>query len=227
MKKLIAILLAGCMLFMLAGCLADEDVRGNITDNSGATNSVAEEQEAKEPEFSMGKTTGKNYENKFLSIGCNLDDNWTFSTDEQIKELNNIASDAMGEDIAKQIENAEIIYDMQATHSNGTDNININLENMGLLGGISDLRTRLDNSIPMIKEALTNIGLSNIVTKNVTVEIDGKEFIGVDIVAEVSGMKFYERIFCMQKGKYMANITLAAFSEEALEQITDCFYIIK
>lgn len=230
MKKLLALLLALCILVALVGCSSD-DVRGDITDDGSSDVSASESgdvtSETDEPEFSMGKATGKNYENKFLGLGCNLDSNWTFYTDEQIRELNNVTADLVGEEFANQIKDAQIIYDMMASHSNGTDSMNINLENVGLIGGIANLRAYLDNSVPMLKQGLGNMGYSNITTESIQVEIDGKEFEGLDLVADISGMKFYERLFCIKKGNYIASITMASFDKATLEQTTDCFYIVK
>lgn len=227
MKRLISILLVCTMFFSLAGCFGEEDIRGDITNNS-ETNSTVDEEKTEEKEFSLGKTSGSNYENTFLGIGCNLDANWSFYSDTQIKELNNIVGDAVGDDIAEQIQDAEIIYDMYAIHSNGTDNININLENVGLIESAAiNLETRLKNTIPMLEEGLTNIGCTNIVTESTTIEIDGEKFAGLDVTAEISGLKLNETIFCIKSGKYIASVTIAAFGDSDIQQIIDCFYVVK
>lgn len=215
MKRILAILLVLCLTFGLIGC-AKESIRGDITDNAG-----------EEIEFSMGKAEGKNYENKFLGLGCNVPDDWTFSTDAEINELNNLSADAMGDEISEQIKNAEIIYDMNVTSSNGSDNININFENIGILGGAVDAKTRLENTLPTIKEGLANMGCENIVTELTTVKIGGKEFTALNVTSEISGIKLYQRIVCDIKGKYMANITLTALTEDALEEMQSYFYVIK
>ena len=109
MKKLIVIMLCLMMMTSLIACSkspSEGEVRGEQTTNE----KTQEESEAEtsEKEFSLGETDGLVYENKFIGIGCTLEDNWSFYSDEEIMELNNYTADVAGEDYEKIMEGADL-----------------------------------------------------------------------------------------------------------------------
>ena len=100
MKRILLVLLAVMMVVSLWGCTGNEDVRGQV---SGNTKPAGEETvQQTEPAVSMGKTESNVYKNDFLGISCALSSDWVFYTDEQIRELNNFAADAAGEEFEAQ-----------------------------------------------------------------------------------------------------------------------------
>ncbi len=203
MKKFLALFLASVMVFALVSC-------GNS-----------------EKQLPTGSNENNKYENEFIGIGCKLDDDWTFLTDEEIDELNNIAKDAVGEEIAEAIEKANIIYDMSAAKSDNTQMININLENLGLVyGSTMDESAYIDASIETIKTGLENMGLENIVAEKTTVTFAGKTRHAIEVSGEASGIKIYEKQVCIKAGKYMSNITAISYIEDATDEILAAFYAV-
>lgn len=221
MRRILALLLVLVMAFSFTAC-KNENVRGEIK------NDTSDAEVSGEKEFSLGIANGNVYENKFIGIGCQLDDNWSFYDDEQIKQLNNLVTDAVGDELASQIENADIIYDMYAIHSNGMNNININLENVGLAYNTAvDIEEHFEKAMPSVKEALGNMGYANLNHELVTVKIGKKEFDAVKIISEINGIKMYQLQICIKSGKYLASITFATFNEDTTDEITECFYIVE
>lgn len=247
MKKLIAIMLCSVMTVSLAGCstffetitdsASEEDVRGKqITNKESDEDPVEEnetdetetsETETNEKEFSIGKTDGLVYENEFIGIGCNLESNWRFYSDEEIKQINNISVELAGEDFEKMMENAEVIYDMYAVSDNEMDNIVVNLEKSNkLLINQLNLRDNLENSIPMIESALGNMGYTNLETELDTITIEGKELDCLCVSGEINGLKMYQKGFAIKCNGYLANISVTTYDENNADSIIENFYFV-
>ena len=111
--KRIALLLVFVMALLLVSCSGNNDVRGEVIE--------------------LGSTSDNKYENKFFGIGCKLNDDWTFLSNGEIREMNDITNDMGDDEMASTLETAEIIYDMSAVKSNSSGNIAINIENLGII----------------------------------------------------------------------------------------------
>ncbi|MBE6770088.1 MAG: hypothetical protein E7548_04970 [Ruminococcaceae bacterium] len=224
MKKLFALLLALVMVLSLTACLdnkSEDDLRGDQIVN-GTSSTVSQ------PEFSLGSTSGLTYENKFIGIGCKLDSDWTFYTDEEIRELNNVTADLAGEEFEDILKNSAVIYDMFASHSNETDNINVNLEKVNPLTlAAIDLTENYKQLMPTMKQGFENMGYKNIQMKTGTVTIDGKDFASMSTSGEIGEFKMYQTAFCLKCNGYIANITITAFDKDAVDTILDKFYLVK
>lgn len=247
MKKIIGLILCLSFVMTAAGCGDKEDVRGTVeasvteaaetttaqnNDDSTAETTAAleeetSEEEAEEENFSFGAVNSNIYENKFIGIGCKLDSNWTFYDDEQIKQINNISADVLDEDIADMINSADIIYDMYASYSDGLSNININLENIGALQYVSfDVAENYEKAGSVLRDSYENMGYSIDRMEPVKIEIDGKEFDGMNVQASSDSLVMYQTLFGTKcGGKYVASITVTSFNEDITQDIVDTFYL--
>ena len=201
MKKLLALVLALVMVCGLCGCFGGDnnnDVRGDI--NSGGQN-----EEQSEPEFSLGKSENNTYNNEFLGLSCTLPSEFVFFTDKQILELNNMVGDVIDEDVAKQLESANIIYDMYAVNQAAGDSINVNLEKLSAAQIITlDIKKNLEAQIETIKSSFQNMGYTDIDVAYKKITIDGKEFDSLTIFAKVQGIPYYSTVFTFRKSNYLA-----------------------
>lgn len=220
MKKLFALLLVFVMLFSFVGCGEEKDVRGDQIDNT------ASETES-EVEFSMGAVDGLVYENEFIGIGCKLDSDWTFYTDAQIRELNNITEDMAGEAYEEAIGNADIVYDMYAVSSNQTDNINVNLEKVNPVQlATLNIKENFEASSSLVKDSLENMGCTNVQFEYSDITIDGKKFDCMSISSEINGLTMYQTSIGIKCNGYLASITATAFSETDLNNILSKLYLV-
>ena len=96
MKKLIMMLLCGVLSVSFVAC------------SSSPSEEVREEQNSKE--FELGKIDGFVYENNFIGIGCALDSDWYFYSEEEIQELNNYKAEVAGEKYEATIPAIEETY---------------------------------------------------------------------------------------------------------------------
>ena len=223
MKKILAIILASLMLLSLTACGNDENLRGETSGGEQAADTNTEE----EKEFTLGTTSGATYKNEFLGIGADLGEGWTFYTDEQIKDLNKLSFDMVDEDIAKQLENAPLIYDMYASANEGADTLNLNIENIGLTNStLISTETYLDNSMPTLKTALESMGFENVTAEKSTITFAGKTENCIKIHATVSGVDFYETLVCVKKGKYLVCVTAGSLVENRTEDHLSKFYAL-
>lgn len=216
MKKVFCIILSMLMLLSLFGCTGNtepEDIRGEV---SGTTEGTQEEK----PEFSLGDTTGSTYTNDFLGISCTLPEGWVFYTDEQMKELNNLVGDYMDEEVAEQLKNATIIYDIIAQNTTDGSSINVAMEKLNVIQIVSlDVKKALEAQIDGIKSTYANIGYTDVQVEYQKLTVDGKEFDSLKIQAKVQGLDFTGVLFAFPKGDYLANVTVCSLSADTVNSI--------
>ena len=208
--KILALLLAVVTVFGLCACA--KDVRGTIGND--------EEEAQLEP----GSASGKTYTNRFLGIGCTLKDGWTFSTDEQIAELNGNVQKVLGDDYKKMVEKTDIVYDMGASDGNG-NSFNVNITNMGLAFNLiysEEDFARL--SMEQTPQMMASAGFDVTDTAISTVTFAGAQHTAIAITATYNGVTVFERIVCIKKGSYMACVTFAVLDKADIDGLCGTFY---
>ena len=217
MKKLLALILALCLVFAFAGCGSEPThIRGEQQSNTSS-----------EETLSLGAVDGLTYENKFIGIGCKLSDEWAFYTDEEIRELNNITADVMGEEFQEAIEIATIVYDMYASTANG-DTVNVNLEKASALQLLSlDLNENYKAIFDEIKPSFESQGFSNVAYELGSVNFSGKEFPCINITAEYMGLTMYETLLSIKCSGYLANMAVASLDKSVLDATLASFYTVE
>ncbi len=229
MKKFLCLLVALFMLVGLCGCFGNsepEDVRGEITTGDTTQDKTQTDDTADDAatKISLGNVESNTYNNEFLGLSCTLPSEWTFYTDEQILELNNITADAFDEDIAKQIENATIIYDMFASYVSEGSSINVNLEKLNAVQAVTlNIKNTLESQIDAIKSAYENMGYTDIEIGYQKITVDGKEFDALKYTANIQGVDYYGISFSFLKENYLANIALGSILTDKTETILGYF----
>lgn len=232
MKKLFILLLAVAMVISFAACGSTDDVRGDQIDNtvsddfSSDNDSIASG--SQDEQFSLGVVDGLTYENDFIGLGCTLGNDWTFYTDEQIRELNNATIDMAGEDFAELMENATVIYDMYASKNDTFDNINITLEKVDVLQLIGlDIESNYEQLAPTMIQSIENMGYSNVTYEIGTATIGGEEYASFDLTAEIQGVKMYQTSISIKCNGYLANISVTTYEQNKVNDILKNFYLTK
>ncbi len=218
MKKLLCLFLAIVMLLGLCGCFdgGTDDIRGEI--NAEPT--------PNEPEFSLGATSGNSYTNDFLGLSCVLPAGWVFYTDEQIMELNNIAKDMIDdEQVSDLLKNATIVYDMTASHPDGSS-ININMEKLNAVQQLTlNLKSMLEGQISTIVSTYQNMGFTDVNVEYQKIMVDGKEFDGLKLTAKIQGIAYYGELLAFKRGSYVANVSIGSIQTDKSEIIWSCFEV--
>ena len=180
-----------------------------------------------EPEFTLGTVNGNVYENAFIGIGCTLGSEWTFFSDEQIKQQNNVAADLAGEEYQEMMEKATIVYDMFASHSNQINTVVVNLEKVDKLQlATLDYESYFESAVAPIKQSLGNMGFTNITHSIGKAKIDSAEFSCLNVISELGELKMYQTIVAIKCNGYLASVTFSGDSPEAIASTVECFYLL-
>jgi len=184
-----------------------------------------DEPTADKTEFSMGKVVGNTYRNTFLGLECTLPSDWTFYSDEQILELNNIATGYLDEETLEQLQQVDIVYDMSASNAEGS-NVTINLERHNeYIMTTLDLKSTLESQASTIVTAYENMGYTDIEVEYQKIKVDGVKFDALVLSAEIQGFDFEGVVFCFKKGNYLASVSVTTLGEGNVEKILDCFTV--
>lgn len=220
MKRFLCLFLIIIMLFGFAGCfddkeVNDDDVRGNITTAKPDEN---------ESEFSLGGVTNNNYKNDFLGINCSLPSDWTFLSEEEILDINNIVKDNASGDFAEQLKNASVIYDMFASAEGGLKNVNVTLEkkDADLIKNIN-IKDAIELTFDTIKSTYSEMGYTDVSVNYQKVTVDGKTFDGMRITAKMQGYDFYAVGITFVRGNYLASVTVSSAVTDKTSTILNYF----
>ena len=195
----------------------------------------ADAEESGDAEFEFGTTSSGTYENRFLGIGCTLDENWTFASEDEIKSMNaELVDQSDSETLKEALSSAAELTDMYAIADDGLLTIGIMLENIGVLYGMTmDEDTFVDKQLSGLADAINQIDIfSDYSVEKSTVMLAGQErtairghglrmFEGMD-----EGFEFYQVQAVIKAGNYMAVITLTSFIEDVTDSLASYFYAL-
>lgn len=217
MKKLTAMLLVLVMMLSLCAC-GEKNVSGT----------VSPQEEQTEVDFQLGVTTGGKYESTFLGIGCSLDDSWSFASQEELAQMIGATAEMFdNEEYAEQMKNTDMFYDMAAAADDGLVNINIIIQNMGLLYGMALSEEKyIEISQEGLEEQLSSAGFTLEGVEAGTVTFAGQERSGLHITCTYQGIAYYCQQVYIKQGNYMSVITLASFFEDDTDSMLDYFYAV-
>ena len=174
----------------------------------------------------MGSSSGNRYENTFLGIGCKLDENWTFLSDEQIRENNTAAAGMMADEYQKQVQDADVVYDMMANHQNEVDTLSLNMEKLSGAAKLVTEEQYAQLSLEGLEGSLSSMGIENIQTSVEQISFAGGTHACIRVEGEYSGVKVYESLVCYKRGGYMALACACTWLEDGTQTILDCFYAL-
>ena len=162
------------------------------------------------------------YSNRYFSIGCELEPNWTYYSPAQIEELTDMARRGMDESGAAAFDEAlspdGAVYCMAAA----ANKLNLNMA-VQKAGG-SDPYTVLTEAAEELAEALKGIGLAGAQADTATAVFAGEERPCLKVTGIANGRTIC--IFCtaLEAWDYIAVITASAPSEEEAAEILACWY---
>ena len=217
MKKLTAMLLVLVLMLSLCAC-GEKNVSGTVSPQEDQT----------EVDFQLGVTTGGKYESTFLGIGCSLDDSWSFASQEELAQMIGATAEMFdNEEYAEQMKNTDMFYDMAAAADDGLVNINIIIQNMGLLYGMALSEEKyIEISQEGLEEQLSSAGFTLEGAEAGTVTFAGQERSGLHITCTYQGIAYYCQQVYIKQGNYMSVITLASFFEDDTDAMLDYFYAV-
>lgn len=226
-NKILCVVLALAMLVSLCACGGASSVSGTITASEAATTEApAEETE----EFSIGATANNSYKNEYFGIGIDLNEEWTFMSQEEINEANGMAKDLLDkEQYAEALDNGTVFTDMSATASDGILTLNATIEKLNALGTLAvDEESYVDISLENtdFKAVFKQMGVDMSVVEKGTITVAEKEHPCIVLEGEVQGIGFYEKVAAIKKGNYVISITASSLVENVVDEIFEGFYAL-
>ena len=162
------------------------------------------------------------YSNRYFSIGCELEPNWTYYSPAQIEELTDMALRGMDESGAAAFDEAlspdGAVYCMAAA----ANKLNLNMA-VQKAGG-SDPYTVLTEAAGELTEALKGIGLAGAQSDTVTAVFAGEERPCLKVTGIANGRTICILCTALEAWDYIAVITASAPSEEEAEGLLACWY---
>ncbi len=165
------------------------------------------------------------YENSFLQLQCQLDENWEVYDAEQLAEIQNLdkayTTDAEMNKQLKKAGSAQLFY---AEEKSGTKTINIVVENMGTVSGQALGETQYaETGLSQIKPALESVGFTDVNTGTAELPFAGEEHAAIVLHAKQQDVDFYEKMICFKVDQYMVLITAGAYQTDATEEMLGYF----
>ena len=201
--------------------------------SSGDTSANQPTAETDEPaetgsDFDSGAINGGTYTNEFMGFACDLDETWTYYSQDQIAELSGQAAGLSDdEDIKKMMENGSSYIDMYASASEGLLTINVAFENLGLLYGATlDADGYADLAVDNLVKAIGSMGAENVEAEKRVVSFAGGDETAIYLTAEYQGVPLYELLVCVKQGNYMCCVTFTSYTADLTAEMSALFYAL-
>lgn len=235
MKKLLALILALAMCLAMAACGSGPKGSVSPADDSGSDSTPAPTPEPTpepEDELELGSMVGGTYENAFAGIGCKLDSSWTYLSDEEILEINEITIDSIDdEELAELLSDKDTFYDMMALSEETASTVNVVVENLGLLhGSVLDTGSYIDISLKSLESQLGSMGMNVSSCRKDSFDFCGKPTDGIYVSGTMNiegvDVECFERMACVKAGTYMFAVTVCTYIEDNTADLLELFYAV-
>ena len=208
MKRIIAVLMILVLSLSLFAC-GDKDTKK-------AEPGFYENNE----KFQIGEIKGDTYENKFFGIKCEIDNGWTFSTKEEIAELNNFTMDYLPEDLVEYYENSTNFIDMYASREQSFDNINISASKLSKSEIESfDAKKNFEQAIPSLEETFENMGYTDCEFDIIKTTVDGVEYDAYRCTAQLETLSLYQEQIAVIRNGYLVTITVTTYDVDTCSDV--------
>ncbi len=245
---LMALVLVTAML--LAGCGSKDDSASKdskedaaqTTQDTGKTEDKGEdkdEAEAEIEETTLGTVEGNVYTNKYVGFGCKLDDGWVIQSAEELQDIpDNIREALKDTEMGASMDATQQIMDMQAANVETGSSVNVVYAKLG--GSKMDiLAARMLSEEQIIDSLLSQKDMLISTYEAAGMEIKGMEkgtvtFLGEEHTvckthAVLNGMDYYmvQLLKYDLDGIYGTTTTFSGTSEENIQALMDCFYVVE
>ena len=183
---------------------------------------------ADSPKFERGVVDGQTYTNDFLKLTCTVPAEFSYLTDAEMAEINNIAADSLSDtDLAQQLqdnlENGSQVQDMYAMTEGGLQTINVMLSKVDAQGAEVDMAAFADLSMEQAKTAYQSMGMTDVKASRETVTFMGQQYEGIRTTAVYEDVPVYCVQVCMQTGNYVCVVTFTSYIEDTTADMMGYF----
>ena len=193
-----------------------------------AMTAYAEPAENAEALSLVGVTVGDTYENAMFGIGCKLE-GWTYSTAEEIAQINQVAEDLLGEKAAEMLKQGASLITMLAKSPNALQNVNFQASDASQLKDLFEtygFAAVIGSSTSVYKQQLEEAGFTDVECSATAVTVGGQDFPAIYGEYKLQGILMYYKQFWMVEGDYMASFTITTALQDSTDDIVSCFYLL-
>lgn len=220
-KRILALILTLTMVFALCACTSDDDVKGT-------TEPKATQTAAPEKELELGNVSGGKYENAYFGFGCELDEQWTYATEDQLLSMVQATADLVDDENFKDdLLKADMFYDMMTYFYDGVTNINVIVQNIGAAyGALLDEEAIAEQTVKALPEQLAAASMDVQSCEQVVVEFAGADHAGILIHSTINGSDMYQLQTFVKVGKYVAVVTMSSPIKDNIDAMLGFFYAV-
>lgn len=176
-------------------------------------------------EMELGSVSDNVYWNETIKVGCKLDSNWYFYTQEEILKVNGTTADMLEGDLAEMMKEGGSLTDMFAENQETAANVNVVIQQLSLTESLMiDEKNYLEVSIPMLEEGLIQIGLEDVKIVQNEREFLGGEHQSLEITGSIGDFSVYETMVAMKSGRTIVLVTVFTADKTELEDILGSFF---
>ena len=229
MKKLFTLLLV--LSLVLCGCGSSKPT-GEVTPITEA----ATEPAPTEKPLSFGRIEGGIYTNDYAGIGCQLDENWSVYSAEELQELPEMVNGAVeGSQMEQVMEDYPQFFDLQAENVNDLLAVNVVYTKVGmqerLTYAVLSEEETVDATLQhkdMMIESYIQAGMEVESIEKVKLTFLGEEHWGIRTVAYTNGVPIYMlQVMDFKLGTYGMNLTATSYLEDNAQSVLDLFYVLE
>ena len=215
--------LIAVMAAAFAGCGKKDS--GTADDANSRTEKTAETEDGKSKGMQRGTVTGNVYENQALGIRCQLGEELVFSDEKELMELSGIAEELTDNKALQQaIEATRSVYDMYAHNEDGSNSINVMLENLDLLNELEITEQEyVEMGKDQLESAMESMGVTDFREETGTETFAGASHSCINTEMEMQGIKIYQKQICIKADGMMGVITFSSYEKETLEEMAAAF----
>ncbi len=216
------------MLFVLCACGGnDSKVNGDIQ-HDDTPDTTANVDVISDSNFDLGTVSGGKYENKFFGFGCSMDENWTYATEEQLLNMIGETADMLEDgDLKEGLKDADMFYDMQVASNDGYANINVVVQNLGVMyGTILSEEEIVRQNVEQMPALMAQAGMDVDSCEATTVQFAGAERHAIQSYINSQGVDIYQLQVLVKSGSYIAVVTVTSYVTDITADIAAMFYAV-
>ena len=181
--------------------------------------------EAAAPDTVLGVKDAQRYDNAFLGLSAVFGEDWQILSDAETAAVMGYAMESVADPaLAARLRESGVVCDLYALAPNGSDNLNIQIEDLGALYGlVMGEDAYFEAALPLLEEALRQAGVTELHTEKETLDFAGSEHLSARLSGTLRGAALYERIVLVKEGGYMAIVTAFSLEPERPEEMLALF----
>ena len=178
--------------------------------------------------FERGVVEGQTYTSQFLGLTCTAPAEFTYLSDEEIAQLNDLAAEAVdSEELVKQmresLENGNQVQDMYLMTADGLQTVNVMLVKVSAKGATVDMTAFTKMGMEQIISGYEAADMTDVEASRETVTFMGQQYEGICATAAYHDAPLATVQVCMQVDNYVCVITFTSYVEDRTSEMMDFF----